>query len=572
MDPQIVVIFILYYIQLSCTTNYVDHVTVDGSNVELHPDDILYSQDGNTRLRMRPSSSAQPGEWHLQQRSSSSSSFSEIWTTDSEVPSQYITSTAPLFAIQVDRNLVVYTPPTCSPSCKGWQANNVPPSGPPSPQPWHFFVHNDGYAYLLDDNYDFAGFRTDPTIGPTSSPILYPAGTLTAPPTPQPTTPLPTTPPTTKSPTFQPTPSTDPNCDYGILSHPDADACCAATCVTCGGSGCGNRPGGASHCCEQTIWQNGRSCNDNPAPCNMYPTSDPTEDPSEFPSSSPSKSPIKEPTKTPTEEPTDEPTDSPTSLPTESPSLMPTTLTPTNTHSPSSNPSTSPTNRPTTPTPTLEVNVFCDGNQNIISVAIGFDFNLTSKTNNTIGIMSNITEEIMNDNAKIECDISNKEITNIKLTAFSDVNTASDHYVQRANITVRVCTSCSADDIKELFADGIIETNNYDDILKVIPSTIGIIADIVTTDTDTNGQAAESTTTRASVGTENTGNSNASSSDSSTTWAVIGTLAAIMCICCICFAYYVGRKVRKEKEIKKKQMTDEIALSDAGKDGRLDDT
>jgi hypothetical protein len=42
-----------------------------------------------------------------------------------------------------------------------------------------------------------------------------------------------------------------PWCQNGILS--DNGACCAAQCGSCGGSGCGSRPGGSSQCCHQSI-------------------------------------------------------------------------------------------------------------------------------------------------------------------------------------------------------------------------------------------------------------------------------------------------------------------------------
>ena len=36
----------------------------------------------------------------------------------------------------------------------------------------------------------------------------------------------------------------------GVLS---GNVCCAESCVTCGGSGCGNRSGGVSNCCRGKI-------------------------------------------------------------------------------------------------------------------------------------------------------------------------------------------------------------------------------------------------------------------------------------------------------------------------------
>ena len=55
----------------------------------------------------------------------------------------------------------------------------------------------------------------------------------------------------------------EPVCD-GILN---GDVCCAASCGTCGGSGCGGRPGGAASCCSGAIRAAGRSCAEHSAPC-----------------------------------------------------------------------------------------------------------------------------------------------------------------------------------------------------------------------------------------------------------------------------------------------------------------
>ncbi len=53
----------------------------------------------------------------------------------------------------------------------------------------------------------------------------------------------------------------------GILAD---NVCCDAACGTCGGSGCGSRPGGASGCCASRILQDNLSCETNPAPCVMW--------------------------------------------------------------------------------------------------------------------------------------------------------------------------------------------------------------------------------------------------------------------------------------------------------------
>ncbi len=58
--------------------------------------------------------------------------------------------------------------------------------------------------------------------------------------------------------------TSDPECLYGI---PYGHACCEESCGTCGGSGCAGRPGGADSCCVGNIMSANRSCTDNLAPC-----------------------------------------------------------------------------------------------------------------------------------------------------------------------------------------------------------------------------------------------------------------------------------------------------------------
>ena len=51
-----------------------------------------------------------------------------------------------------------------------------------------------------------------------------------------------------------PPPLADPNCDGGLLESSGVGTpCCAASCGTCGGSGCSSRPGGADACCGGNI-------------------------------------------------------------------------------------------------------------------------------------------------------------------------------------------------------------------------------------------------------------------------------------------------------------------------------
>jgi hypothetical protein len=60
--------------------------------------------------------------------------------------------------------------------------------------------------------------------------------------------------------------SGDPTCATGIAS---GSACCAAACGSCGGTGCGSRPGGSTDCCTGSISTSGRSCEVHPPPCMM---------------------------------------------------------------------------------------------------------------------------------------------------------------------------------------------------------------------------------------------------------------------------------------------------------------
>ncbi|HJK90768.1 MAG TPA: hypothetical protein RMH26_08590, partial [Polyangiaceae bacterium LLY-WYZ-15_(1-7)] len=56
----------------------------------------------------------------------------------------------------------------------------------------------------------------------------------------------------------------DPTCSTGVAG---GGVCCAASCGTCGGSGCGSRPGGAESCCGSAIRSSGRSCLTSEPPC-----------------------------------------------------------------------------------------------------------------------------------------------------------------------------------------------------------------------------------------------------------------------------------------------------------------
>eukprot|EP00039_Didymoeca_costata_P019479 m.337679 g.337679 ORF g.337679 m.337679 type:complete len:279 (-) comp18206_c0_seq1:67-903(-) len=64
--------------------------------------------------------------------------------------------------------------------------------------------------------------------------------------------------------------SGDPTCSTGIK---DGSVCCAASCGTCGGSGCGERSGGAASCCGSSVANLGRSCNSVGPPCTISSSS-----------------------------------------------------------------------------------------------------------------------------------------------------------------------------------------------------------------------------------------------------------------------------------------------------------
>ena len=70
-----------------------------------------------------------------------------------------------------------------------------------------------------------------------------------------------------------PAPSgSDPFCMSGIAA---GELCCAQMCGSCGGEGCGERPGGASSCCSQAISAANRSCDTSLSPCVLDKTKHP---------------------------------------------------------------------------------------------------------------------------------------------------------------------------------------------------------------------------------------------------------------------------------------------------------
>jgi hypothetical protein len=56
----------------------------------------------------------------------------------------------------------------------------------------------------------------------------------------------------------------DPQCSSGIAR---GNVCCAASCGTCGGTGCSSRPGGTGACCTGAVWQSAPSCTYSGPPC-----------------------------------------------------------------------------------------------------------------------------------------------------------------------------------------------------------------------------------------------------------------------------------------------------------------
>lgn len=60
----------------------------------------------------------------------------------------------------------------------------------------------------------------------------------------------------------------DPLCENGLVNN---EACCLASCGSCGGDGCSQRPGGSENCCHGSITRQGDSCHDFDAPCVIGP-------------------------------------------------------------------------------------------------------------------------------------------------------------------------------------------------------------------------------------------------------------------------------------------------------------
>ena len=159
----------------------------------------------------------------------------------------------------------------------------------------------DDVSVVLADDGNY-GSSDNPTLQPSKSPI-------------EPTN-VPSSSPTTSSPTLSPSnnpiSSPDGSCPHSVFNK---DICCNEACGTCGGSGCGSRPGGGSNCCSGTIRDSGVMCIDSDPPCII----------SEQPTLSPTTRPVTQApiTDLPTVRPTSlsPSTESPTSSPTVKPSV-----------------------------------------------------------------------------------------------------------------------------------------------------------------------------------------------------------------------------------------------------------
>ena len=174
MSTLTVALYIIW-LQPLVSINYIDHVSAITSNFEVHSDDVIYSMDNNTKMHMQGT-----GNFVLSHRANSSSTWIIQWQTGFNNNGSI--KSRPIFAVQVDGNIVVYKGENCT-DCAIWSSNTARACC----GIYHFFVHNNGYAYLLDANHNVAGFTTDPSITPFSDQSLYPSGTLTPNPTSQPT-------------------------------------------------------------------------------------------------------------------------------------------------------------------------------------------------------------------------------------------------------------------------------------------------------------------------------------------------------------------------------------------------
>ena len=138
--------------------NYINNVSCYTENFHLYStsQDTIYSLDNNTKITMQSD-----GDLVLYSRETVTSEWQFIWHTDT-----YNYDGSTFFAVQKDRNLVVYTSTGCT-NCRSWQANIACQSNCGNGI-YHFVVHNNGYAILLDEN-GISHFNTSQTMTSSSS-------------------------------------------------------------------------------------------------------------------------------------------------------------------------------------------------------------------------------------------------------------------------------------------------------------------------------------------------------------------------------------------------------------------
>ncbi|CAN0414131.1 unnamed protein product, partial [Scytosiphon promiscuus] len=65
-----------------------------------------------------------------------------------------------------------------------------------------------------------------------------------------------------------PTDAPVPTCSNGLPGFETGGVCCATSCGSCGGVGCGSLPGGSASCCSNVIIASGEQCSvTEEAPC-----------------------------------------------------------------------------------------------------------------------------------------------------------------------------------------------------------------------------------------------------------------------------------------------------------------
>merc|ERR1711934_415129 len=98
-------------------------------------------------------------------------------------------------------------------------------------------------------------------------------------------------PPVTPAPAPPAPANNDPKCVSGLIgvyyasatsrgdsaSVEGASICCPKSCGSCGGSKCGDRPGGKEACCSDKVFASGKKCTDNKPPCVGVDTSETTQ-------------------------------------------------------------------------------------------------------------------------------------------------------------------------------------------------------------------------------------------------------------------------------------------------------